>query len=75
MAFYWSLTDNKSPQVSRTLLSILVKLNNAVVLTVPTCLIISKCSISCINPLVTVLRASITTDIIVTKIFHSFTIP
>ena len=30
MAFHWSLIDSKSPQVSRTLLSILAVLNNAV---------------------------------------------
>ena len=32
MVFHWSLSDSKSPQVSRTLLSILVYLNNAVAL-------------------------------------------
>ena len=31
MVFYKSLSDSKFPQVSRTLLSILVDLNNAVV--------------------------------------------
>ena len=31
MVFHWSLSDSKSPQVSRTLLSILADLNNAVV--------------------------------------------
>ena len=31
MDFYWSLSDSKSSQVSRTLLNILVDLNNAVV--------------------------------------------
>ena len=31
MVFHWSLSDNKSPQVSRTLLNILTDLNNAVV--------------------------------------------
>ena len=30
MVFHWSLSDNKSPQVSRTLLSILAVLNNVV---------------------------------------------
>ena len=37
MVFHWSLSDSKSPQVSRTLLSILAVLNNAVVWMVPTC--------------------------------------
>ena len=31
MVFHWSLSDSKSPQISRTLLSILADLNNAVV--------------------------------------------
>ena len=31
MVFHWSLSDSKSPQVSKTLLSILAVLNNAVV--------------------------------------------
>ena len=31
MVFHWSLSDSKSPQVSRTLLNILAVLNNAVV--------------------------------------------
>ena len=39
---WWSLNDSKSPQVSRTLLSILADLNNAVVWMVSTCPIIFK---------------------------------
>ena len=35
MVFQWSLSDSKSPQVSRTLLSILAVLTNAVVLFTP----------------------------------------
>ena len=31
MVFHWSLSDNKSPQVSRNLLGILADFNNAVV--------------------------------------------
>ena len=31
MVFHWSLSNSKSPQVSRTLLSILADLNNVVV--------------------------------------------
>ena len=31
MFFHWSLSDNKSPQVSRTILNILAVLNNVVV--------------------------------------------
>ena len=37
MVFHWSLSDSKSPQFSRTLLSILADLNNAVVWMVSTC--------------------------------------
>ena len=40
--FYWSLSDSKSPQVSRNLLSILADLNNAVVWIVSTRPLISK---------------------------------
>ena len=36
MVFHWSLSESKSPQVSRTLLSILAVLNNAVVWMVST---------------------------------------
>ena len=38
--YHWSLSDSKSPQVSRTLLSILAGLNNAVVWTVSTILLL-----------------------------------
>ena len=72
MVFHWSLSDSKSPQVSRCLLSILADLNNAVVWTVSTRLVISKSSSPCINLLVTVPRAPITIGIIVTFMFHRF---
>ena len=62
----------KWQQVSRTLLSILTNLNNAVVWTVSTHPIISKSSSLCTNPLLTVPRAPITIGIIVTFIFYSF---
>ena len=39
MVFYWSLSDSKSPQVSKTLLSIRADLKNA---EVSTCALISK---------------------------------
>ena len=70
--FQWSLSDSKSPQVSRTLLSILADLNNAVVWIVSTRLVISKSSSLCTNPFVTVSRAPITVGIAVTFMFHSF---
>ena len=72
MVFHWSLCDSKSPHVSRTLLSILANLNNAVVWTVSTRPVISKSSSPCTNPLVTVPRAPITIGIIVTFMFHNF---
>ena len=72
MVFHWGLSDNKSPQVSRTLLSILVVFNNAVVWMVYTQPPTSKSSRPFNNPLVTVPKAPITIDINVTFIFHSF---
>ena len=71
MVFHWSLRDSKSPQVSRTLLSILAVLNDAVVWMVFTRPPTSKSS-SFSNPLVTVPKAPITIGIIVTFTFHSF---
>ena len=72
MVFHWSLSDSKSPQVSRTLLSILAVLNNVVVwmfsIRPPT----SKSSRPFNNHLVTVPKAPITIGIIITFMFHSF---
>ena len=70
--FHWSLSDSKSPQVSRTLLSILAVLNNAVVWMVTTQPPTSKSSRPFNNPLVTVTKATISIGIIVTFMFHSF---
>ena len=72
MAFHWSLSDSKSPQVSRTLLSILAVLKNAVVWMVSTRPLTSKSSSPFSNPLVTVPNAPITIGIIVTCMFHGF---
>ena len=72
MVFRRILSDSKSPQVFRTLLSILTDLNNAVVWTVSTHPVFFKSSSPCTNLLVTVPRVSITISIIVTFIFHSF---
>ena len=58
--FYWSLSDSKCPQVSRTLLSILTVLNNVVVWMVSTRSPISKSSSPFSNPLVTVPNTPIT---------------
>ena len=62
----------QSPQVSRTLLSILAYLNKAVVWMVSTRPVISKSSSLCANPFVTIPKALITIGIIVTFMFHSF---
>ena len=69
MVFLWSLSDSKSPQVSKALLSILAVLNNDVVWMVSTRMPTSKS----FSPLTdTVPKAPITIGIIVTFMFHSF---
>ena len=72
MVFHRRLSDSKSPQVSRTLLSILAVFNNAVVWIVSTRPQIFKSSRPFNNPLVTVPKAPITIGIIVTFMFHNF---
>ena len=51
MVFHWSLSDSKSSQVSWTSLSILADLNNAVVLIVSICPLITSSSSQFTNPL------------------------
>ena len=72
MVFHWSLSDSKSPQVSRTLLSILTVLSNAVIWIVSSRQPTSKSSRPFNNPLVIVPKAPITIGTIVTFMFHSF---
>ena len=72
MVFHWSLSDSKSPQVSRTRLRILAVLSNAVVWIVATRPPTSKSSRPFNNPLVCVPKATITIGTIVTFMFHSF---
>ena len=72
MVFHWRLSDSKSPQVSRPILSILAVFINAVVWMVSTQPPTSKSSWPFNNSLVTVPKAPITIGIIVTLIFHSF---
>ena len=72
MVFHWSLNDNKSPQVSWTLLSILAVLSNVVIWIVSTRPPTSKSSRPFNNPLVTVPKALITIATIVTFMFHCF---
>ena len=70
--FYMSLSDSKSPQVSRTLLCILAYLNNAVVWMVSACLLIFKFSGPFINHLGIIPSTPITTGITVTFMIHNF---
>ena len=72
MVLHWSLSDSKSPQVSRTRLWILAVLSNAVIWIVSTRPPISKSSRPFNNPLVIVPNAPITIGTIVTFMFHSF---
>ena len=75
MLFHSNLSDSKSPQVSRTLLSILAVLSNVVVWMVSPRPPNYKSSSPFSNLLVTVPNAPITISIIVTFMFHSFSIP
>ena len=72
MVFHWSLSDSKSPQVSRTRLRILAVLSNAVIWIVSTRPPTSKSSRPFNNPLVTVPNAPITIGTIVTFMFRNF---
>ena len=72
IVFHWNLSDSKFPQVSKTHLSILVGVNNAVVWMVSTRLLISMSSSPYINPLVTLLGTLVTTDNTITFMFHIF---
>ena len=75
MVSHWCLSDSKSPQVSRILISILADLNIAVVWMVSTRPLISKSSGPCTNTLVTIPRTPFTTGIIITFMLHCFSIP
>ena len=68
----WRLSDIKSPQVFRTLLSILAVLNNVIVWMVSTWQPTSKSSRPFNDPLGTVAKAPITIGIIVTFMFFQF---
>ena len=72
MVFHWSLSDSKSPQVSRTRLSIVAVLSNTVVSIVSTRPLTSKSFSPSNNPLFTVPNAPITIGTIVTFKFHRF---
>ena len=70
MIFPWSLRDTKSPQISRTLLSIRADLNNSVVIMISARPSISRSSNPLIKPLGIVPRAPI--RITIKFMFHSF---
>ena len=72
VVFHWSVSECKSSQVFRTLLSILLIINNAVVWMVSTHLPTTKSSSPFSNPLVTVPKAPITIGIIITFMFHTY---
>ena len=69
MVFYWSMSDSKSPQVTRTHLSILTDRNNAIALI---SLPFSNSSSPISMRLWTVPCAPITIGVTVSLIFHSF---
>ena len=66
MVFHWSLRDNKSPQVSRTLLSILANRNNAIVWMASIRPLISSSSGLFSKPFVTIPSIPVTIVITVT---------
>ena len=72
MVSHWTLSDSKSPQVSRILPSILAVLNNAVVWMVTIRPPTSKSWSPFNNHFVTVPKEPTTIDIIVTFMFHTF---
>ena len=71
MTFHWSMNDSKSPQVSKTLFSILVDLNSAVVWMVSAGSPISNSSNLFIRPLEIVPGASSTVTVILYSLFCS----
>ena len=72
MVSHRTLSDSKSLQDSRTLLSILSDLNNAAVWIVSICSLISQPSSPFINPLGIVLSALITIGITIILMFYFF---
>ena len=72
MVFHWSLSDSKSPQISTTLLCILVDHSNAAVWMVLVCPLISNSSRPLTKLLGAVKSALITIVITVPFMFHTF---
>ena len=75
MVLHWSLSDSKSPIVSRIFRCIRTDLNNAIVWIVSTRPVIFKFSIFCIIPSVIIIKAPITIVMNVHFTFHVFSIP
>ena len=71
LVFHWGLSDSKSPQISRTLLSILSDLNNVVMWIFSACPSISNSWNPFTKLLMFVPSAGITIGITVTFMFHS----
>ena len=71
MVSHWSLSESKSPQVSRTLVSNLAELNYAVVWMVSICGLFSKSSCPFTSLLGIVPSAPITIGITATFMFRS----
>ena len=74
MVYHWSLSDSKSPQISKILFHILADLNKAVVCIVSCRSLIPRSSSPSTNLLVTIPRAPITTDIVDTLVLHIFSV-
>ena len=69
---HWSLSDSISPQITRTVLSILADISNTVIWMISIRPLISKFFGPCTNPLVTVPRPPIIIGIIFTYMLHSY---
>ena len=72
VVFHWNLSCRKSSQVSRSILSFLADLNNAIVWMFSTCPLISYSSSPLNEPLGIVQSVPVTIGITVTFMFHSF---
>ena len=72
MVFHWSLSDSKSPRVSRIRLRILAVVSNAVIWIVSTRPPTSKSSRTFNNPFIIVPKVPITIGTIVNFMFHRF---
>ena len=72
MIFYWSLIDNKCPQIFWALLCIQADLNNAILWMITTCSLILKSLSPFTSPLRIVPSSWITISLTVTFMFHYY---